>query len=82
MSFKIYGVTVFSPNIRITISSAVSFPYQNTYHTKIKTKISRLGEFYSFFFFSLFPYFKQYGYYFFRLELGSAHVQFDCLNQQ
>ena len=40
--------------------SAVSFPYQNTNYTKIKTGISRLGEFY-FFFFSLFPYFKQDG---------------------
>ena len=66
MSFKIYGVTVFSPNITITISSAVSLPYQNKNHTKIETRISRLGEFYFFKFISLFS---------FRLELGSAHVK-------
>ena len=80
MSFKFYGVTVFSPNITITISSAVSLPYQNTNHTKIKTRISRLGEFN--FFFVYFPISSSKDDISFRLELGSAHVKFDRLNQQ
>ena len=52
--FKIYGVTLFCPDITITISSAVSLPWQNTNNTKIKTMISRPGEFYLFQLISLF----------------------------
>ena len=54
MYLKIYGVTLFSPNITITISSAVSLPQQITNHTKIKTRISWLGDFYFFQYISLF----------------------------
>ena len=52
--FKFYGVTLFCPNITITISSAVSLPWQNTIHTKIKTIISRPVEFYLFQLISIF----------------------------
>ena len=59
--FKIYGVTLFRPNVNvITISSAHSLQWKNTNHTTIKTRIFRLGELS---FFSLFPYFKQQGWY-------------------
>ena len=80
MSFEIYGLTVFSPNITITISSAVSLPYQNKNHTQIKTRISRPGEFYLFL--AYFPILSCKDDISFRLELGSAHVKFDRLNQR
>ena len=57
--FKIYGITLFCPNVNvIMISSAHSLQWKNTNHTKIKTRIFRLGEL-PVSFFSLFPYFKQ-----------------------
>ena len=71
MQFQIYCVTLFCPNITITISSAVSLQWQSTNHTKIKTRIIyRLGEFY-------FPILSSNDDISFRRVLGSAHVKFD-----
>ena len=56
-------------------------PKQNANHTKIKTRISRLGELY-FFQGIYFPILSSKGDISFRLELVSAHVKFDRLNQQ
>ena len=55
LHFKIYGITLFCPNVNvITISSAHSLQWKNTNHTKIKTRIFRLGELSFFQFISLF----------------------------
>ena len=82
MYFKYYGVTLFCPNVTITISSAIRCHAneQNKNHTKIKTRISRLGEL--FFFLVYFAILSSKDDISFRLELGSAHVKFDRLNQQ
>ena len=121
MYFKIYGVTLFCPNIQPVPGSQIVentlkkkvreksagrekgkrkgertapalpsflqfyFDYLgacllDTNHTKIKTRNSRLGEFYFFQLISLFL--SSTDDISFRHELGSAHVQFDRLNEQ
>ena len=73
MYFKIYGVTLFCLNITIMISSAVS---QITTQITLKST-QEIPGLVNYTFFSLLPYSKQLGWYFFspRIRFGTCKVR-------
>ena len=80
MYFKIYGVTLFCPNITITISSAIRCLNRTQITLKSKQQFPGLVNYILFSVY--FPILSSKDDISFRHELGSAHVKFDRLNQQ